>query len=76
MSGQTKMKFGIRTPGVRRSVSARSAPGRRAGGRGRRGKALPHGYGRKGMGWIGNPGKAACKKVYRKTTSSLRNLFG
>ncbi|MEK0306490.1 hypothetical protein [Bifidobacterium favimelis] len=65
------MKFGIRTPGVRRSVSARSA------GRWKRqeGKALSHGYGRKGMGWIGNPGKAACKKVYRKTTSSLRDLF-
>lgn len=72
MSGQTKMKFGIRTPGVRRSVSARSTGRRKRQAR----KALPHGYGRKGMGWIGNPRKATCKKVYRKTTSSLRNLFG
>lgn len=71
MSGQTKMKFGIRTPGVRRSVSARSAGRRKR----QEGKALPHGYGRKGMGWIGNPKKAAHNKIYRKTTFSLWELF-
>lgn len=38
-------------------------------------KALIPGYGKKGMGWIKNPKKAAYNKVYKKTTFSLFDLF-
>ena len=38
-------------------------------------KALIPGYGRKGMGWIRNPRKAAYNKIYRKTTFSFWDLF-
>ncbi|WP_024626510.1 hypothetical protein [Bifidobacterium sp. A11] len=38
-------------------------------------KALIPGYGKKGMGWIRNPKKAAYNKIYRKTTFSIWGLF-
>ena len=38
-------------------------------------KAIIPGYGRKGMGWVRNPRKAAYNKIYRKTTFSLWDLF-
>lgn len=49
------MKFGIRTPSLKRSISARAT------GRAKRSikKALILGYGKKGRGWITNPNKAA-----------------
>lgn len=58
------MKFGMRRPSLMRSVKARTT------GRAKRAvkKALIPGYGRKGMGWIRNPKKAAYNKVYRKAT--------
>lgn len=47
------MKFGIRTPSLKRSISARTT------GRAKRSikKALIPGYGKKGRGWITNPKK-------------------
>ena len=65
------MKFGIRTPSLKRSISARAT------GRAKRSikKALIPGYGKKGRGWITNPKKAAYNKVYRKTTVSFWDLF-
>lgn len=65
------MKFGIRTPSLKRSISARTA------GRAKRSikKALIPGYGKKGRGWITNPKKAAYNKIYRKTTVSFWDLF-
>ena len=56
------MKFGIRTPSLKRSISARTT------GRTKRSikRALIPGYGKKGRGWITNPNKAAQNKVYRK----------
>lgn len=61
------MKFGIRTPSLKKSISARIT------GRAKRSikKALIPGYGKKGRGWITNPKKAAYNKVYRKTTVSF-----
>lgn len=58
------MKFGLRTPSLKRSLSARTK------GRATRAvkKTLIPGYGKKGMGWIKNPKKAAYNKVYNKTT--------
>lgn len=65
------MKYGIRTPSLKKSLSARTA------GRAKRAvkKALIPGYGRKGMGWLTNPRKAAYNKIYHKTSVSLFKLF-
>ena len=65
------MKFELRTPSLKRSLSARTK------GRATRAvkKALIPGYGKKGMGWIKNPKKAAYNKVYNKTTFSVWDLF-
>lgn len=65
------MKFGMRTPSLKRSISARTT------GRAKRAikKALIPGYGKKGMGWIKNPKKALYNKVYNKTTFSIWDLF-
>ena len=65
------MKFGLRTPSIKRSISARTT------GRAKRAikKALIPGYGKKGIGWLKNPKKAAYNKVYNKTTFGLSDLF-
>lgn len=65
------MKFGLRTPSLKKSFKARTT------GRAKRAikKALIPGYGKKGMGWIKNPKKAAYNKIYRKTSFSLWDLF-
>lgn len=65
------MKFGVRTPSLKKSIKARTT------GKAKRAvkKALIPGYGKKGMGWIKNPKKAAYNKVYNKTSFSLFDLF-
>ena len=65
------MKFGLRTPSLKRSFKARTT------GKAKREvkKALILGYGKKGSGWIKNPKKAAYNKVYNKTSFSLKDLF-
>ena len=65
------MKFGIRKPSIKKSISARTT------GRLNRAvkKAIIPGYGKKGMGWITNPKKAAYNKVYHKTSFSIWDLF-
>ncbi|MBC8597214.1 hypothetical protein [Qingrenia yutianensis] len=65
------MKFGLRTPSLKRSLKARTT------GRAKRAvkKALIPGYGKKGMGWIKNPKKAAYNKVYNKTSFGIGDLF-
>lgn len=65
------MKFGMRKPSIKRSISARTT------GRAKRAakKALIPGYGKKGAGWVKNPKKAAYNKVYRKTSFSIFDLF-
>ena len=65
------MKFGLRTPSLKRSLKARTT------GRAKRAvkKALIPGYGKKEMGWIKNPKKAAYNKVYNKTSFSIWDLF-
>jgi len=65
------MKFGLRKPSLKRSIAARTT------GRAKRAikKALIPGYGKKGMGWIRDPKRAAYNKVYRKTTFSLWDWF-
>ena len=65
------MKFGLRTPSLKRSLKARTT------GRAKRAvkKALIPGYGKKGAGWINNPKKAAYNKVYNKTSFSIWDLL-
>ena len=59
------MKFGMRTPSLKKSVKARTT------GKLKRSikKALIPGYGKKGMGWIKNQGG----KNYGSTTQFNRN---
>jgi len=65
------MKFGMRKPSLKRSLKARTT------GKAKRTvkKALIPGYGKKGMGWIKNPKKAAYNKIYKKTSFSFFDLF-
>lgn len=65
------MKFGMRTPSFKKSIKARTT------GRAKRTvkKAVIPGYGKKGVGWIKIPKKAAYNKVYKKTSFSIFDLF-
>lgn len=65
------MKFGMRKPSLKRSISARTT------GKAKRAvkRAVIPGYGKKGSGWLKNPKKAAYNKVYRKTSFSIFDLF-
>ena len=63
------MKFGMRKPSLRKSISARTT------GRAKRAikRAIIPGYGKKGMGWL-NPKRAVYNRVYRRTTFSIFDL--
>lgn len=65
------MKFGMRTPSLKKSFKARTT------GRFKRSmkKALIPGYGKKGMGYIKNPKKAIYNKVYNKTTFGVNDIL-
>lgn len=65
------MKFGVRKPSLKRSISARTT------GRMKRSlkRSVNPTYGKKGMGWINNPKKAAYNKIYNKTTVSATDAF-
>lgn len=63
------MKFGMRKPSLRKSISARTT------GRAKRAikRAIIPGYGKKGMGWL-NPKRAVYNRVYGRTTFSIFDL--
>ena len=65
------MKFGMRTPSIKRSIKARTT--------GRVKRAIKRSvnplYGKKGMGWIRDPKRAAYNKIYKKTSFSFWDLF-
>lgn len=65
------MKFGMRKPSIKKSIRARTT------GKMKRKikKAIIPEYGKKGMGWIKDPKRAAYNKVYNKTTFSWKDLF-
>lgn len=65
------MKFGMRTPSLKRSISKRTTGQLKRSVK----RAIIHGYGKNGMGWIKNPKKAMYNKVYHKTTFSIFDLF-
>ena len=48
------MKFGMRTPSLKKSISARTTGQLKRSVK----RAIIPGYGKKGMGWIKNPKKA------------------
>ena len=66
-----KMRFGMRTPSIKKSIKARTT------GKANRAikKAVIPGYGKKGIGWIKNPKKAAYNKVYKKMSFGIMDLF-
>lgn len=65
------MKFGMRTPSLKKSIKARTT------GKLKREikSAIIPGYGKKGMGFIKDPKKAIYNKVYNKTSFSVWDLF-
>ena len=65
------MKFGMRKPSLKKSIKARTT------GKAKRAvkKATIPGYGKKGIGWVNNPKRAAYNKVYNKVTFSIFDLF-
>ena len=64
------MKIGMRKPSLKSSLKARTT------GRAKRAvkRAIIPGYGKKGMGWIKNPRKAAYNAVYRRTTVGVGDV--
>lgn len=65
------MKIGMRKPSLSKSIKARTTSKYKRKVK----KAIIPGYGKKGMGWIKNPKKAAYNKVYKKTTFSVSDIF-
>lgn len=65
------MKFGIRKPNLKSSLKARTT------GRAKRAvkRAVIPGYGKKGMGWVTNPKRAAYNKIYHKTTVGAGDIL-
>ena len=64
------MKFGLRIPSIKKSISARTT------GKLNRmvKKSIIPGYGQKGMGLL-HPKKAVYNKIYNKTTWSIWDIF-
>lgn len=64
------MKIGMRKPNIKKSIKAKTT------GRAKRAvkKAVIPGYGKKGMGWVKNPKKAAYNKIYNKTTFGVNDI--
>ena len=65
------MKFGMRKPSLNKMVKARTTTKFRKAAKG----SVNPLYGKKGMGWVNDPKKAAYNKVYKKTTFSFWDLF-
>ncbi|KXZ39903.1 hypothetical protein SAMN05661008_00875 [Alkalithermobacter thermoalcaliphilus JW-YL-7 = DSM 7308] len=62
------MKFGIRTPSLKKRLSARTSVKRQIVHRA--GLKMPRGY-----GWITNPKRYMYNKIYNKTTFDLFKLI-
>lgn len=68
VAGQSKMKFGIRLPSLKKKFAARMSFKR----------IVRHNFGLKaprGLGWFTNPKKAAYNRVYSRTTVSADRLL-
>lgn len=62
------MKFGIRTPSMKKRISARTSLKRQVVHRA--GLKMPRGY-----GWLRNPKKYAYNKVYNRTSFDIFKLL-
>lgn len=62
------MKFGIRTPSIKKRISARTSVKRQIVHRA--GLKMPRGY-----GWVRNPKKYAYNKVYNRTSFDVFKLL-
>lgn len=62
------MKFGLRTPSLKKRISARTSLKRQVTHRA--GIMMPRGY-----GWVRNPKKYAYNKVYNRTSFDIFNLL-
>ncbi|WZL72036.1 hypothetical protein QBE52_13100 [Clostridiaceae bacterium 35-E11] len=62
------MKFGIRTPSLKKRISARTSLKRQIVHRA--GLKMPRGY-----GWVRNPKKYAYNKVYNRTSFDIFKLL-
>ena len=65
------MKIGMRKPSLKKSIKARTTGKVKKSVK----KTVIPGYGKKGMGWIKDPKKAAYNKVYNKTSFSLLDVI-
>jgi hypothetical protein len=63
------MKFGMRTPSIKKSISARTTERAKRAVK----SAINPAYGKKETGFITNPSKSI--SVYHKTTKSVWSLF-
>lgn len=63
------MKYGFRTPNVKKRVSARTT-----GRLKRSAKKVIPGYGAKGMGMVNDPSKAINNKIYHTTTTGIDDI--
>lgn len=64
------MKFGLRKPSIKKSLKARTT-----GKLKRKVKSTVNPfYGKRGVGWLRNPKKAAYNKVYNKTSIGVRDV--
>lgn len=64
------MKVGFRKPSIKKSIKARTTGKLKRTVK----KAVIPGYGKKGMGWVKDPKRAAYNKVYHKTTFGVSDL--
>ena len=60
-NGGEIMKYGMRKPSIKRSVKARTTSRIKRSVQ----KSINPLYGKKGMGWIKNPKRAAYNKIYK-----------
>lgn len=70
-NGGEIMKYGMRKPSIKRSVKARTTSRIKRSVK----KSINPLYGKKGMGWIKNPKRAAYNKIYKKTSFSLWDIL-
>ncbi|MGN9161866.1 hypothetical protein [Clostridium sulfidigenes] len=64
------MKVGMRKPSIKKSIKARTTGKAKRAVKG----AVNPLYGKKGMGWVNDPKKAAYNKVYNKTTIGVKDI--
>ena len=64
------MKVGVKKPSIKKSIKARTTGNAK---RAVKSSVNPL-YGKKGMGWVSDPKKAAYNKVYNKTTIVVKDI--